>query len=100
MLRENAETIFANKDPSRVFYSDKVFEFVKDGPTLILKIKAPFTNKDNFDVNRYGDYLVIKILDTTGNNIVNVIPLPIATITMKLYEVKIREGIIEVTFRE
>jgi arsenite-transporting ATPase len=99
MLRENAEAIFNNEDPSRVFYSDKVFEFVKDGSILILKVKAPFTNKDNFDVNRYGDYLAIKLLGATGF-IVNVIPLPAATITMKVLEVKIHEGIIEVTFKE
>lgn len=99
MLRANAEAIFDNEDPSRVFYSDKVFEFVKDGSTLTLRIKAPFTNKDNFDVNRYGDYLAIKLLGTTGN-IVNVIPLPVATITMKLFEVKLYDGIIQVTFKE
>ena len=99
MLRANAEAIFDNKDPSRVFYSDKVFEFVKDGSTLTLRIKAPFTNKDNFDVNRYGDYLAIKLLGATGN-IVNVIPLPVATITMKLFEVKLYDGIIQVTFKE
>ena len=99
MLRENAEAIFDNEDPSRVFYSDKVFEFVKEGSTLILRIKAPFTNQDNFDVNRYGDYLAIKVRGATGY-IVNVIPLPVATITMKLFEVKIHEGIIEVTFKE
>jgi arsenite/tail-anchored protein-transporting ATPase len=99
MLRENAETIFDNEDPSRVFYSDKVFEFVKDGSTLTLKIKAPFTNQDNFEINRHGDYLAIKVQGATGY-IVNVIPLPVATITMKLFEVKIHEGIIEVTFQE
>ena len=99
MLRENAEAIFNNENPSRVFYSDKVFEFVKDGSILILKVKAPFTDKDNFNVNRYGDYLAIKLLGATGY-IVNVIPLPAATITMKLFEVKIHEGIIEVTFKE
>jgi len=99
MLRENAEAIFDSEDPSRVFYSDKVFEFIKNGSTLILKLKAPFTNKDNFDINRYGDCLAIKVLGATGY-IVNVIPLPVATITMKLFEVKIHEGIIEVTFKE
>ena len=99
MLRANAEAIFDNENPSRVFYSDKVFEFVKDGSTLTLRIKAPFTNKDNFDVNRYGDYLAIKLLGATGN-IVNVIPLPVATITMKLFEVKLYDGIIQVTFKE
>ena len=99
MLRENAEAIFDNEDPSRVFYSDKVFEFVKSGSTLILRLKAPFTNKDNFEINRYGDNLAIKVLGATGY-IVNVIPLPVATITMKLFGVKIHEGIIEVTFKE
>ena len=99
MLRENAEAIFDNEDPSRVFYSDKVFEFLKNGSTFILKLKAPFTNKDNFEVNRYGDYIAIKVLGATGY-IVNVIPLPVATITMKLFEVKIHDGIIEVTFKE
>ena len=99
MLRENAEAIFDNEDPSRVFYSDKVFEFVKSGSTLILRLKAPFTNKDNFEINRYGDNLAIKVLGATGY-IVSVIPLPVATITMKLFEVKIHDGIIEVTFKE
>jgi len=99
MLRENAEAIFDNEDPSRVFYSDKVFEFVKNGSTLVLRLKAPFTDKDNFEIKRYGDYLAIKVLGATGF-IVNVIPLPVATITMKLFEVKIHECIIEVTFKE
>ena len=86
-------------DPHSSDFEKIFFEFVKSGSTLILRLKAPFTNKDNFEINRYGDNLAIKVLGATGY-IVNVIPLPVATITMKLFEVKIHDGIIEVTFKE
>jgi arsenite-transporting ATPase len=90
MLRENAKSIFGKDDPSGIFYSGKVFEFLKEqgDSSLRIKMKVPFTEKDDFDISRYGEQLAIKVKGPTGY-ITNVVPLPVATIGMKLSRAKL-----------
>ena len=90
MLGENAKLIFGKDDPLGIFYSGKVFEFLKDegDSSLRIKMKVPFTEKDDFDITRYGEQLAIKVKGQTGY-ITNVVPLPVATIGMKLSRAKL-----------
>ena len=90
MLGENAKSLFGKDDPLGIFYSGKVFEFLKDegDSSLRIKMKVPFTEKDDFDITRYGEQLAIKVKGQTGY-ITNVVPLPVATIGMKLSRAKL-----------
>ena len=52
-----------------------------------MTVKALFTEKDDFDLERHGDQLTIKVKNPVGY-IVNIVPLPSAALTMKLVKAK------------
>ena len=97
MLRENARLIFGVDDLSRIFYSGNVFEFIKEDSKPNIKLKVPFTDKDNFELERYGDHLTIKVKGPVGY-IINVIPLPMVTIGMNIAQSKLVNGELNVFF--
>jgi arsenite-transporting ATPase len=63
-----------------------------------MKVKVPFSEKDDFDVERYGDQLTIKVKNPIGY-LVNIIPLPTATIGMKLVKAKLEGDELAVFFQ-
>ena len=89
MLQMNGELMFGNEDPAKIFYSGKAFAFTTEDSTLRMTVKVPFTRKDDFDIERYGDQITIKVKNPVGY-LVNIIPLPTATIGMKLVKAKLR----------
>ena len=101
MLGENAKSIFGKDDPSRIFYSGKVFEFLKEerDSSLRIKMKLPFTEKADFDISRYGEQLAIKVKGPTGY-ITNVVPLPVATIGMDLSRAKLDKDELNLFFEK
>jgi arsenite/tail-anchored protein-transporting ATPase len=66
---------------------------------MLMSIKVPFTEKDDFDIERYSDQLTIKVKSATGY-LVNVIPLPIATMGMKIVKAKLRNDELNVFFEK
>jgi arsenite-transporting ATPase len=62
-----------------------------------MKIKVPFTDRDNFEIIRYGELLSIKVRGAIGY-IINVVPLPAATIGMKLSQSKLIKGDLDIFF--
>jgi arsenite-transporting ATPase len=62
-------------------------------------VKVPFTEKDDFDIERYGDQLTIKVKNPVGS-LVNVIPLPSATIRMKLVKAKLQGDELNILFKK
>ncbi len=97
MLRENSNLIFEGNDPSNIFYNGKVFEFTQEGSGLSMNLKVPFTDKDSFEIIRHGYQISIKVRGPTGY-IINVIPLPAATIGMKLAGSKLVKGELDIFF--
>ena len=97
MLETNAELLFGNDDPGDVFYRGKPITFKTEGRTMLMSIKVPFAEKDDFDLERYGDQISIKVKNPTGY-LVNVIPLPIATMGMKLVRARLQNGDLNVLF--
>ena len=99
MLRMNGELMFGNEDPAKIFYSGKAFAFTTEDSTLRMTVKVPFTEKDDFDIERYGDQLTIKIKNPVGY-LVNIIPLPTATIGMKLVKAKLLGDELNILFEK
>jgi arsenite/tail-anchored protein-transporting ATPase len=97
MLDRNAELLFGKDDPGDIFYRGKPITFKTESHTMRMSIKVPFTEKDDFDLERYGDQLSIKVKNPTGY-LVNVIPLPIATMGMKLVKAKLQEDELNILF--
>ena len=83
MLKQNAEILFGDQNPSQIFYRERVFEFNSNTTGLTLKLKVPFTQNADFLVERISDRITIKVATNIGY-VVNVIPLPAITLGMKL----------------
>lgn len=99
MLQKNGELIFEHQDPAQVFYHGKAFSFITEDSKLRMTVKVPFTEKDDFDIERHGDQLTIKVKNPVGY-IVNIIPLPTATIGMKLAKAKLQGDELNVLFEK
>ena len=99
MLKENAISIFKGDSPSDIFYLGNVFEFIKEDSKLRMKLKVPFTDKDDFSINRYGEQLVIKVRGPVGH-IINVVPLPVVTIGMEIVHFKLVKDELHVLFEK
>lgn len=99
MLTKNGELLFGNEDPGKIYYQGKAFEFLTEGNSLQMKVKVPFTERDDFDLERYGDQLTIKVRSSVGY-IVNIIPLPSVTLGMKLAKAKLHGDELNVMFEK
>jgi arsenite-transporting ATPase len=64
-----------------------------------MTVKVPFTEKDDFDLERHGDQLTIKVKNPVGY-LVNIIPLPTATIGMKLVKAKLLGDELNILFEK
>jgi arsenite/tail-anchored protein-transporting ATPase len=99
MLERNGELLFGSDNPGDIFYRGKPIAFKTEGSTTLMTVKVPFTEKDDFDIERYGDQLTIKVKNPTGY-LVNVIPLPIATMGMKLVKAKLHKDQLNISFEK
>lgn len=99
MLQMNGELMFGDEDPAKIFYSGKAFAFTTEDSTLRMTVKVPFTRKDDFDIERYGDQITIKVKNPVGY-LVNIIPLPTATIGMKLVKAKLLGDELNILFEK
>jgi arsenite/tail-anchored protein-transporting ATPase len=99
MLERNAELLFRNDNPGDIFYRGKPITFKTEGSTLVMSIKVPFTDRDDFDIERYGDQLTIKVKNPTGY-LVNVVPLPMAAMGMKLVKAKLQKDELNILFEK
>ena len=99
MLRKHGEVLFGSDDPAQIFYRGKPYVFEHAGTSLSMTVKVPFTEKDDFEIQRYGDQLTISV-KTRAARIVNIVPLPIATAGMKLAKAKLLDHELKVLFEK
>ena len=98
MLRANAELIFGDDDPLKIFYNGKPYSIVDQPPkNLRITVKVPFTEKEDFDIKRLGSEVIIKLNSPTGY-LVNVIPLPTITFDMKMIGTRLRNNTLNILF--
>jgi arsenite/tail-anchored protein-transporting ATPase len=97
MLKQNAEILFRDEDPSQIFYHERVFEFKSESSGLTLRLKVPFTKNADFLVERASDRITIKVATNIGH-VVNVIPLPAVTLGMKLKTAQLTDKVLIISF--
>jgi arsenite-transporting ATPase len=97
MLRRNAQVLFGDEDPRDILYKGKIFDFTTNNTGLTMKLKVPFSEKENFLVEHSSDRLIVKVKTQVGY-VVNVIPLPVATMGMKIDRVNLSNGELIVFF--
>lgn len=99
MLKKHGDVLFGSDDPAKIFYRGKPFSFTTEGTALHMSVQVPFTEKDDFGIERYGDSLTISVKTQVGK-IVNIVPLPIATAGMKLARAKLQDHQLNVLFEK
>jgi len=98
MLRANADIIFGEDDPSKIFYTGKPYSIIDQPPkNLRISVKVPFTEKQDFDIKRLGSEVIIKLKTPTGY-LVNVIPLPTITFDMKMISTRLHKNTLNILF--
>jgi arsenite-transporting ATPase len=97
MLKQNAEILFGDQDPSQIFYHERVFEFKSDSSGLTLNVKVPFTKNADFLIERISDRITIKVATNIGY-VVNVVPLPAITLKMKLKAARLSDNELAISF--
>jgi arsenite-transporting ATPase len=99
MLNIGAEEIFNDEDPTQIYFKGVPIETIHEEEQLVLKVKAPFVDKDACEVERIGDEAIVKICSEIGDS-VNVIPLPSITHQMRLTKAKILDNELVIYFTE
>ena len=98
MLRANADIMFGEDDPSKIFYTGKPYLIIDQPPkNLKISVKVPFTEKQDFDIKRLGSEVIIKLKTPTGY-LVNVIPLPTITFDMKMTSTRLHKNTLNILF--
>ena len=99
MLRSCASDLFSKEDPTRVYYRGSPFKIESSDREVVITIKVPFSEKTDFDVERIGEELILKVQTGMGEAI-NVIPLPMITMKMKLIGARLLRDTLQITFKE
>ena len=99
MLRRHGEVLFGSNDPAKIFYRGKPYRFESEDSSINMTVQVPFTEKDDFSIERYGDRLTVSVKSPVGQ-IVSIVPLPIATAGMKLAKAKLMNHELIVLFEK
>ncbi|MFQ5940272.1 MAG: TRC40/GET3/ArsA family transport-energizing ATPase [Nitrososphaerales archaeon] len=99
MLERYSKELFDNEDATQVFYKGEPFNFETLDESFNMKVKVPFTEKDDFDIERFGDQLTIKVRNEVGQ-LVNIVPLPAATMGMKMSKAKLQGDELNILFEK
>jgi arsenite-transporting ATPase len=60
-LREMAAALYGDADPTTFFYRGRPYSVVRDNGTFLVSVDLPFTEKQQINLSRHGDELVIDL---------------------------------------
>jgi len=91
-LERLGEDIYGPRDPVDIFYVGRPYEFFKENGYIVVRMLFPFAKKDEVEVYRVGDELVIKLGVFKRN-----IPLPRSALAnCDVVKARLRDGYLEV----
>jgi arsenite-transporting ATPase len=93
MLRQTARVLYGDRDPTQMFYVGRTQNFEKVNGQYLLSFDFPYTTKDDIDLSRNGDELIIS-LGPYRRNIV----LPRSIVNLKVAGAKFESGKLVVRF--
>jgi arsenite-transporting ATPase len=93
MLRQTARVLYGDRDPTQMFYVGRTQNFEKVNGQYLLSFDFPYTTKDDIDLSRNGDELIIS-LGPYRRNIV----LPRSIVNLKVAGAKFENGKLVVRF--
>jgi arsenite-transporting ATPase len=93
MLRQTARALYDDRDPTQIFYKGKAQSFEKIDGQYLLSFDFPYTSKEEIDLTRNGDELIIK-LGAYRRNII----LPRSIMNLKVEGARFEDGKLVVRF--
>lgn len=90
-----ADELFDGADPSAIFHEGLARELSSVGDSTVIRIKAPFVEKDQIDLKQSGDELVI-----TVGEVRRTIILPSGLAQREPSRAAFEEGTLEVTYED
>ena len=61
LLDKIGETIYGEEDPTTIYHNKSPFQVEEDGDFYTIKIRLPFIDEDDFEVNKFGDEIIINL---------------------------------------
>ena len=61
MLRRLGEIIFGDDDPTAFFYRGRPYTVRREGERFVLELELPFVEKDDVQLTRIGDELIVRV---------------------------------------
>jgi arsenite-transporting ATPase len=60
-LRKFGESLYRGEDPTQIFFKQKPYQFARMDGKSIVKLHLPFVTKEEIDLRKIGDELIIRI---------------------------------------
>ncbi len=95
MLQKIGEGLYGERNPTDIFYKEPTYKITADNGGYLLEIRLPFVEKQEFEVRRFGDQLVIQIQNQRRNYL-----LPQFLTYYQLAETKFQDGWLQVRFEK
>jgi arsenite-transporting ATPase len=93
MLKQTAKELYGDRDPTQLFYTGRAQNFEKVEGQYLLSFDFPYTAKDEIDLSRNGDELIIR-LGAYRRNII----LPRSIVKLKVAGARFEGGKLVVRF--
>jgi arsenite-transporting ATPase len=61
LLRQLGRTLYGDRDPTDFYYRGRPYEVVRDNGAFMLSVDLPFTEKEQINLSRHADELVIDL---------------------------------------
>ncbi|MEM3638176.1 MAG: TRC40/GET3/ArsA family transport-energizing ATPase [Conexivisphaerales archaeon] len=99
LLEQASKDLFGDEDPSKIYYMGKPLQVInkRDGIELVMSANLPA--KENIEVERIGDELIMHLQMDFGRSEV-LIPLPAITFKYKLKGAKLINNSLHIVFGE
>lgn len=92
-LLEFGKALFADKDPTQIFYKGKPYEIQKEGEEYSIILKLPFVSKKEVNLHQVGEELTIQIENQRRN-----IFLPKFLAKLNVGAANLDNGILKISF--
>lgn len=93
MLERMAQALFADRDPTAIYFKGVVQTVKKQGGEFVLQLKLPFLHKEDVHLLKRGEELVVSV----GNFRRNIV-LPRALVGLEVRRARLEEGVLTVCF--
>lgn len=94
-LKKLAEMLFGEEDPTRIYSTEKPMEIYGEGEEYVLALRLPFSMKDEVELYRSSDSLLIKVGAYKRS-----ISLPYTLMKGEIHRAEFRDGRLLVRFRK